>query len=100
VEPITKSGTNNFHGTVYEYFRNNVLDARGFVAPTVPPQKQNECGAIVSGAIHKNKHFFISSFNGFTWRTSGAGLIRTVPTVLEQNGNFSELLGPQVVPLW
>jgi len=96
VELITKSGTNQFHGTVYEYFRNNALDARGFIAPRVPPQKQNEYGALVSGPIYKNKHFFIGSFNGFKRRTSGAGLIRTVPTARMRNGDFGELLGPQI----
>ena len=96
VELITKSGTNAFHGTVYEYLRNDALDARGFIAPSVPPQKQHEYGVVIHGPIVRNKHFFIASWDGFKRRTSSAALVRTVPTALMRNGDFSESLGAQI----
>lgn len=96
VELITKSGTNAFHGTLYEYLRNDALDARGFIAPSVPPQKQHEYGFVIHGPIVRNKHFFIGSWDGFKRRTSSAGLVRTVPTNLMRSGDFSESLGAQV----
>jgi Carboxypeptidase regulatory-like domain len=61
----TKSGTNQLHGSVYEYFRNDVLDARGFFSPTTPTNRQNEFGFTVGGPIHKDKTFFFGWYNGF-----------------------------------
>ncbi len=55
---VLKSGGNQFHGGVYEYFRNTVFDARGFFGPTTPVEHQNEFGATISGPIKKNKMFF------------------------------------------
>ena len=53
-----KSGGNGIHGTVYEYFRNTALDARGFYAAKTPRNLQNEFGATIGGPIHKDKTFF------------------------------------------
>src|SRR5215469_3286102 len=55
---VLKSGTNKFHGSAYEIFRNTVLDARGFFAASRPPEHQNEFGFTVSGPIVKNRIFF------------------------------------------
>ena len=60
-----KSGTNQLHGSVYEYFRNDALDARGFFAPTTPTNRQNEFGATAGGPIRKDKTFFFGWYNGF-----------------------------------
>ena len=57
VEMVMKSGTNEFHGSVFEYFRNDVLDARQWFAAEVNPHRQNEFGAVVGGRIIKDKHF-------------------------------------------
>jgi hypothetical protein len=64
---VTKSGTNQFHGTVFEYLRNDVFDARNyFDAPPLikPPLQQNDFGGVLGGPIIKNKTFFFFSYEG------------------------------------
>ena len=75
ISAVTKSGTNELHGSAYEYFRNDALDARDFfnVGPfrdseghaKVPPFKQNLFGATTGGPIVHNRHFFFASYEGF-----------------------------------
>lgn len=99
VNIITKSGGNAFHGSVYEYFRNNKLDARDFFnygpffakdgsgRSVVPPFKQNLFGATTGGPIVKNKHFFFGSYEGFRQKLEqtaaatvpNADLIKLIP---------------------
>ncbi len=88
---VLKSGTNKFHGTAYEIFRNTLLDARGFFAATRPTEHQNEFGFNVGGPIRKNRIFFFGSYDGFRYRTGTAPTLVTVPTLKERNGDFSEL---------
>jgi len=65
VNIITKSGTNAFHGTLYEYFRNDVFDANSVLAaPGLNTLRQNEFGAAVGGPIQKNKTFFYTNYEG------------------------------------
>ena len=68
VTVLTKSGTNNFHGSLYDFLRNDVLDARNFFAPTVPPLKQNQFGATFVGPIVKDRTFFFVGYEGFRQR--------------------------------
>ncbi len=96
VELVTKSGTNEFHGTLFEYARNDALDARNWFASDVSGNKQHEFGFIFGGPIVKNKHFFLFSYDGFRRTASPAGIIKTVPTALMRNGDFSEWLGPEI----
>ncbi len=96
VELVFKSGTNEFHGTAFEYFRNDVLDARNFFAADVDPHRQNEFGVVVGGPIVKDKLFFFASYTGFRLRTAPAGVIQTVPTPKMRNGDFSEHLGAEI----
>jgi hypothetical protein len=102
VDLITKSGTNNFHGTAYEYFRNDVLDARDFFSTTgrKPELRQNQFGGSVGGPIVRNKAFFFFDYEGFRL-VKGVTQTSTVPTAFEEAnpGNFSDL-GPgcTVVP--
>jgi hypothetical protein len=62
---VLKSGTNQFHGAAYEYFRNTALDTRGFFSPIVPVDHQNEFGANIGGRIIKDKLFFFSNYSGY-----------------------------------
>src|SRR5208282_785389 len=63
VNIITKSGTNNWHGTAYEYFRNNKLDATSLLAaPGLNTLRQNQFGAAIGGPIQKDKTFFFANF--------------------------------------
>src|SRR5450631_4031704 len=89
----TKSGTDQFHGTGYEYFRNTVLDANSFfnkaANPQVnrPPVQQNQYGASLGGPLKKDKLFFFSSWENYKNR-SGLSYLTTVPTVAETTGDF------------
>jgi outer membrane receptor protein involved in Fe transport len=92
-----KSGTNDLHGSVWEYFRNDVLNARNFFpqgAPK-PEYRQNQFGATLGGPIIKDKLFFFADAeaNRIIFGQNGTGLY-TVPTPLMRQGNFTELLSP------
>ncbi|MEX2263863.1 MAG: carboxypeptidase regulatory-like domain-containing protein [Bryobacteraceae bacterium] len=86
---ITKTGTNQFHGTAYEFLRNSTLDARNFFAPPGPkiPFKRNQFGGTVGGPVRKNKTFFFSDYEGL--RIRQAATIRSlIPTAELKSGNF------------
>jgi len=91
----TKSGTNEFHGSAYEYFRNDKLDAAGFFAPIKDGKKQKTVrryhlfGGAVGGPIIKNRtHFFVAVEK--TKHSIGATQILTVPSDLQRQGDFSQ----------
>jgi len=65
---VTKSGTNAFHGSVFEFLRNDALNARNYFATSVPSLKQNQFGATAGGRIIKNKLFWFGSYQGFRIR--------------------------------
>jgi len=81
---VTKSGTNNFHGSVYEYFRNDIFDGTSYFANTGPkPElRQNQYGASISGPVWKDKTFFYFDYEGFR-QVVGVTDIGTVPTIQE-----------------
>ena len=89
VNMITRSGTNQLHGTVYEYLRNTALDARVWNATNVPRLVQNQFGASLGGPIRKNKTFFFANYEGFRF-SNQVYQVETVPTALERMGNFSQ----------
>jgi hypothetical protein len=96
----TKSGTNTWHGTGYEYLRNKALNANEFfnkveeqeagTSNTPVPFVQNQFGAAVGGAIIKNRTFVFGSYEGFRLR-QGTPFQTTVPTLQERQGDFSDL---------
>ena len=96
----TKSGTNTWHGSGYEYLRNKVFNANEFfnknseiangATNEPPPFTQNQFGATIGGAIVKNKTFVFGSYEGFRLRT-GTPFNTTVPTAAERTGDFSDL---------
>lgn len=89
VSSVTKSGTNQFHGSAYEFFRNDKLDARNFFAPVRPKLRFNQFGGTLGGPIIKDKLFFFGSFQGF--RTQREVLISSAfpPTAAERRGDLS-----------
>ena len=93
----TRSGTNTFHGTVYEFLRNDVLDAKNFFDGSIkPPFRQNQFGASLGGPIKRNKTFFFGNYEGsriFKGVTLGAAL----PTAEMRAGNFAGM-GPIINP--
>ncbi|MGO8987194.1 MAG: carboxypeptidase regulatory-like domain-containing protein [Terriglobales bacterium] len=94
VNVITKSGTNAFHGNVYEYFRNTILDAQGFLNTTRPQLNQNQFGGTFGGAIKKDRTFFFASYEGRRIRSGQQGQLVNVPTSGQRNGDFSQIANP------
>jgi hypothetical protein len=84
----TKSGTNNFHGSVYEFFRNDALNTRTFFASTKPVLRYNLFGASLGGPIKRNRTQFFFNYEGKR-QTTATTQILNVPTVAETSGNFS-----------
>jgi len=81
VNVITKSGTNDFHGDVYEYFRNTVLNAQGFFNTVRPQLNQNQFGATFGGPIAKDRSFFFLSYEGRRIRQGTPGqVVNVLPT--------------------
>ena len=89
VNVITKSGTNAFHGNIYEYFRNTDLDARGYPDTTKPQLNQNQFGGTFGGPIKKDRTFFFASYEGRRIRDGVPGQLLNVPTTPEFGGDFS-----------
>lgn len=91
VNVITKSGTNQFHGSVFEFVRNGYFNARNFFAPQADTLKRNQFGASAGGAILKNKLFYFGTYQGTRIRSTPFGQVTFVPTTAERTGNFSSL---------
>jgi Carboxypeptidase regulatory-like domain len=89
VNVITKSGTNQFHGNVYEYFRNTVLNAQGYFNTTKPQLNQNQFGGTFGGPVKKDRTFFFLSYEGRRVRQGQPGELLNVPTASERTGDFS-----------
>jgi hypothetical protein len=87
---ITRSGTNGFHGALWEFLRNDALDANNYFATTTEPLKQNQFGATIGGPLQKNKTFFFAFYEGFRNR-QGETQGSTVPSLKQRQGDFSEM---------
>lgn len=90
INVVTKSGTNQWHGSAYEFFRNKVLDAKGFLDPANPDNKQNQFGGTFGGAIKKDRTFFFASYEGRRVVQGIVGDPTVVPTAAERLGDFSQ----------
>jgi len=94
VNVVLKSGSNSFHGTAYEFFRNAALDARNFFAPgdqPTPKYQRNQFGFALGGPIRKDKTFFFLDYEGSRIR-EGITRVTNVPTLAERRGDFSQSL--------
>src|SRR5581483_1970850 len=87
---ITRSGTNHVHGALWEFLRNDAVDANNHFAQTKEALKQNQFGGTVGGPVRKDKTFFFGFYEGFRNR-QGETALTTVPSVKERTGDFSEL---------
>ncbi len=87
----TKSGTNQLHGTAYEYLRNSYVDAKNYFdrknAP-IPPYKLNDFGASIGGPAIRNKTFFFANYEGYYERLAST-VVTTVPTQAQKLGIFT-----------
>ncbi len=95
----TKSGTNTWHGSAYDYLRNKIFNSNEYLQQEArksqsgktnepPPFTQNQFGATIGGAVIKNRTFVFGSYEGFRLRT-GTVFNTTVPTVAERGGDFT-----------
>jgi len=90
INVITKSGTNQFHGSAFDFLRNTALDARNYFSPTRGAFRQNQFGGTFGGPIHRDKIFFFADYQG-TRQTQGidTGNI-SVPSNADRAGNLSD----------
>jgi hypothetical protein len=91
VNVVTKTGTNQFHGDLFEFLRNGALNARNFFAPVQDTLKRNQFGGSAGGPIVKDKLFFFGTYQGTRIRSAAQGQIAQVPTQAERNGDFSSI---------
>lgn len=89
VNVVTKSGGNELQGSAFEFFRNNVLNARNFFQSSVSPLRYNQYGGSVGGPIRKNKTFFFGSFQQLKQTTTTFSNNSRPPTAAERAGDFS-----------
>lgn len=96
----TKSGANQLHGTLFEFFRNTKLDARSYFASTREQFNLNQYGGALGGAIKKDKTFFFVDYQGKNQR-HGIPFVGLVPTAAMQQGNFNndQFGNPRTTPL-
>src|SRR3989449_1486900 len=91
VNAITRSGTNQFHGSVYEFLRNSALDARNyFDGDKIPPFKRNQFGGAVGGPIIKNHTFFFADYEGIR-QSKGISSFTTVPSAAARAGQLCSI---------
>ncbi len=93
---VTKSGTNQFHGTAFEFWQNDALNAGDFFAHSVSNLRYNQYGATLGGPVRKNTTFFFVDAQLTRIKSAAALTNLTVPTAAFRAGNFSSLLGGQI----
>lgn len=98
VNVVTKSGTNNFHGSAFDFIRNGDVNARNFFAAQPDQLKRNQFGGSLGGPIVRNKLFFFGSYQGTQSRNVTEGNSATVPSAAERAGDFSEISRQLVNP--
>jgi hypothetical protein len=96
INMVTRSGSNQFHGSAYEFFRNQKLDANNWFnnqgGVAIAPLRNNNFGGTIGGPIKKDKTFFFFDYDGSRSRTA-ANHVGSVPSDFEKNGDFGELCG-------
>ncbi|MFB3826000.1 MAG: TonB-dependent receptor domain-containing protein [Bryobacteraceae bacterium] len=89
VNVVTKSGTNAFHGSVFEFLRNDKLNAAEWNSTSKAPLRRNQFGGGIGGPVRKDRLFFFASYSGLRQRQSEFDRSAKVPTALERVGDFS-----------
>ncbi len=94
VNLVTKSGTNQFHGDLFEFLRNGDFDARNAFATARDTLKRNQFGGVIGGPIRKNKLFFFAGYQGTWTKSDPPQTVDFVPTQNMLNGDFSAFTSP------
>lgn len=92
---VTKTGTNQLHGTLYEFVRNDAFNARSFFAPSVTPSRQNQFGASAGYYIplpHQKRLYLFGAYEGLRIRTAAVASSAFLPTAAERNGVFNHAI--------
>jgi len=89
INAVTKSGTNAMHGALFEFLRNEKLNARNFFANTVPPFKRNQFGGTLGGPVRKDGTFYFVSYQRTTQRSAPGSVTATVLTPDQRRGLFA-----------
>jgi hypothetical protein len=97
INVVTKSGSNQYHGTVFDFLRNTDLDARNYFSPTRGVFIQNQFGGTAGGPIRKNKIFWFGDYQG-TRQILGATQSYTVPSDADRSGNLIDQIGTPAQP--
>lgn len=95
IQATTASGTNQFHGTLFEFLRNNITNAADPFTLQNPPIRWNQFGGSLGAPILRNRVFGFFDYQG-TRRRTGGSLVTTVPTAAERGGDLSALLGSYI----
>jgi hypothetical protein len=95
---VTKSGTNEFHGDLFEFVRNDLFNARKYFATRNSTLKRNQFGGTIGGPIVQNKLFFFAGYQGTTVREDPADQRSFVPTAAMLAGDFTEFASPACNP--
>src|SRR5688572_24207700 len=94
VGAVTKSGTNELHGDLFEFVRNDLFNARNYFAATNSTLKRNQFGGTIGGPIVKNKLFFFGGYQGTTLREDPADLRQYIPTAAMLAGDWTAFASP------
>ncbi len=97
VNAVTKSGTNEYHGDLFEFLRNGDLNARDFTAPTRDTLKRNQFGGVIGGPVlprFRNKLFFFGGFQRTSLRSDGSQNVANIPNAAALTGDFTSLASP------
>jgi len=95
---VTKSGTNQYHGSGFEFGRHEKFDSRPFFAKDKPEMRQNQFGGSLGGPLVRDRTFFFADYDGYRLK-QGVATVVTVPTAKMHAGDFSELSAPIYDPL-
>ncbi len=91
INVITRSGTNSFHGSLFEFLRNTNLNANTYNALVKPPLHRNQFGGSIGGPIIRNKTFFFGTYSGLRQDTTSFLSSAVVPTAAQRQGDFSAI---------
>ncbi len=89
VNIVTEAGTNGFHGTLFDFFRNGDMNARNYFSTKQDTLKRNQFGGAIGGPIRRDKLFFFGGYQGTRTRQQGNSITSYVPTPAMFNGDFS-----------